>query len=96
MNTEVLKSIYKSIRGNIGLLTENNEIIKNILGTDLTIVEEKGKQFLLVPLNSKHKFNYYEDGLDVDGQFVKSTMYWQEDGCQYIEIQDKDTLSLFV
>ena len=75
MNTEVLKSIYKSIRDNIGLLTENDEIIKNILGTDLTIVEEKGKQFLLVPLNSKHKFNYYEDGLDVDGQFVKSTMY---------------------
>ena len=68
MNTEVLKSIYKSIRGNIGLLTENDEIIKNILGTDLTIVEVKGKQFLLVPLNSKHKFNYYEDGLDVDGQ----------------------------
>lgn len=96
MNTEVLKSIYKSIRGNIGLLTENDEIIKNILGTDLTIVEEKGKQFLLVPLNIKHKFNYYEDGLDVDGQFVKSTMYWREDGCQYIEIQDKDTLSLFV
>ena len=45
MNTEVLKSIYKSIRDNIGLLTENDEIIKNILGTDLTIVEEKGSSF---------------------------------------------------
>lgn len=96
MNTEVLKSIYKSIRGNIGLLTDNNEIVKHILGTDLTIFERDKKKFLLVPLNSKHQFKYHENGIDVDGQFVKSTMYWQEDGCQYIEIQGEDTLSLFV
>lgn len=89
MNNNLLNALYLEHDAKFGVLSNSNEEkVKHIIGTDLTLVERKemGKSFLLVPLTANHKFEIHENWLKVDGERINSDNFWRQDGCQWIEI----------
>lgn len=100
MDKKLLDVLYIKHDAKYGILSENkNEVVKHILGTDLTLVERKqdGKVFFLVPLTKAHKIESHvsfdgSDSIFVDGKVIKSGNFFRKDACQWIEI-DNETLS---
>lgn len=100
MDKKLLDVLYIKHDVKYGILSENkNEVVKHILGTDLTLVERKqdGNVFLLVPLTKVHKIECHvttsgSDSISVDGKVIKSGNFFRKDACQWIEI-DNETLS---
>lgn len=89
MNNDLLNALYLEYDVKFGVLSDSvNEKVKRIIGTDLTLVEHKqtNKNYLLVPLTTNHSFEYYPNSIIIDGGCIKSDMYWQQDGCQWVEL----------
>ena len=70
------------------------EVFSTIDKARKALVERKreGKTYLLVPLTKNHAFVCKGDSIDVDGEHIKSEIFFRKDGAQWIEI-DKETLS---
>lgn len=100
MDKKLLDVLYIKHDAKYGILSENeSEVVKHIIGTDLTLVERKqeGKTYILVPLTKAHKIESHvttsgSDSISVDGKVIQSDNFFQKDACQWIEI-DKETLS---
>lgn len=95
MDENFLNVLYIEHTDKIGVLKDDKEeMVSIILGTDKTLVERKkeGKTYLLVPLTKNHTFVCKDDSIDVDGEYIKSEIFFRKDACQWIEI-DKETLS---
>lgn len=98
MDENLLNVLYIEHTDKIGVLKDDkDERISIILGTDKTLVERKreGKTYLLVPLTKNHAFVCKGDSIDVDGEHIKSEIFFRKYGAQWIEI-DKETLSKVV
>ena len=96
MDENFLNVLYIEHTDKIGVLKDDsNERVSVIRGTDKTLVERKieGKTYLLVPLTKNHTFVCKGNSIDVDGERIKSGIFFRKDGAQWIEI-DKDTLSM--
>lgn len=88
--------LYKSYNDKFGVLSDNKrETISHVLGTDLTLVLNKGNMevYLLVPLTRNHKFECKGSHIIVDGKRFDSDIFFRKNGCQWIQI-DKETLSM--
>ena len=95
MDENFLNVLYIEHTHKIGVLKDDkDERVSIIIGTDKTLVERKieGKTYLLVPLTKNHAFVCKGDSIDVDGEHIKSEIFFRKDGVQRIEI-DKETLS---
>ena len=95
MDENFLNVLYIAHTDKIGVLKDDsNERVSVIRGTDKTLVERKieGKMYLLVPLTKNHTFVCKDNSIDVDGERIKSEIFFRKDGAQWIEI-DKETLS---
>ena len=95
MNKDLMNALYVEHDGKIGVLSsDEHKVVSQVIGTDLTLVERKreGKTYLLVPLTKNHTFVCKDDSIDVDGEYIKSEIFFRKDACQWIEI-DKETLS---
>lgn len=90
-----MKALFVKHDGKIGVLSANDkEVVSQVIGTDLTLVYDKkeGKMYLLVPLTKNHTFICKGNSIDVDGERIKSDIFFRKDACQWIQI-DKETLS---
>lgn len=78
------------------LRQSKDAILYWIKGSDLSILDNKRnrKVFILVPLTSKHHFEFHADWLLVDGERYETDMYWRECGNQVIECQGRVPYSL--
>lgn len=95
MDENFLNVLYIEHTDKIGVLKDDkDERVSTIIGTDKTLVERKreGKTYLLVPLTKNHTFVCKGNSIDVDGEHIKSEIFFRKDACQWIEI-DKETLS---
>ena len=89
--------LYKSYNDKFGVLSDNErETISHVLGTDLSLVLNKENMvvYLLVPLTRNHKFECKGDYIIVDGKRFDSDIFFRKDGCQWIEMQSKEMLSM--
>lgn len=93
--SDLMKALFVKHDGKIGVLSANDkEVVSQVIGTDLTLVYDKkeGKMYLLVPLTKNHTFICKGNSIDVDGERIKSDIFFRKDACQWIQI-DKETLS---
>ena len=97
MDENFLNVLYIEHTDKIGVLKDDkDERVSIILGTDKTLVERKreGKTYLLVPLTKNHTFVCKGNSIDVDGEHIKSEIFFRKDACQWIQMQSKEMLSL--
>lgn len=97
MDKNLMDALYVSYNEKIGVLCDDeNNIILHVLGTDLTLVLDKKDMavYLLVPLTRNHKYEYKGNYIIVDGKRFDSDIYFRKDGCQWIEMQSKEMLSM--
>ena len=97
MDKNLMDALYVSYNEKIGVLCDDEDnIILHVLGTDLTQVLDKKDMavYLLVPLTRNHKFECKGDYIIVDGKRFDSDIYFRKDGCQWIEMQSKEMLSM--
>ena len=97
MDKNLMKALYMSYNEKIGVLCDNEDnTISRVIGTDLTLVLDKKDMavYLLVPLTRNHKFECKGDYIIVDGKRFDSDIYFRKDGCQWIEMQSKEMLSM--
>lgn len=99
MDKNFLNVLYIEHTDKIGVLKDDkDERVSIILGTDKTLVERKreGKTYLLVPLTKNHTFVSKGDSIDVDGEKFDSDIFFRKDGCQWIQMQSKNMLSMVI
>ena len=97
MDKNLMDVLYVSYNEKIGVLSDNErETISHVLGTDLTLVLDKKDMavYLLVPLTRNHKFEYKGNYIIVDGKRFDSDIYFRKYGCQWIQMQSKEMLSM--
>ena len=97
MDKNLMDVLYVSYNEKIGVLSDNErETISHVLGTDLTLVLDKKDMavYLLVPLTRNHKFEYKGNYIIVDGKRFDSDIYFRKYGCQWIQMQSKELLSM--
>ena len=97
MNKDLMNALYVSYNEKIGVLCDDKDnIILHVLGTDLTLVLDKKDMavYLLVPLTRNHKFEYKGDYIIVDGKRFDSDIYFRKYGCQWIQMQSEEMLSM--
>ena len=97
MDKDLMDAIYVSYNDKFGVLSDNErETISHVLGTDLTLVLDKKDMsvYLLVPLTRNHKYEYKGNYIIVDGKRFDSDIYFRKDGCQWIQMQSKEMLSM--
>lgn len=97
MNKDLMDALYVSYNDKFGVLSDNErETISHVLGTDLTLVLDKKDMavYLLVPLTRNHKYEYKGNYIIVDGKRFDSDIYFRKYGCQWIEMQSKEMLSM--
>ena len=85
MDENFLNVLYIEHTDKIGVLKDDkDERVSIILGTDKTLVERKreGKTYLLVPLTKNHTFVCKGNSIDVDGEHIKSEIFFRKDGAQ--------------
>lgn len=81
MDENFLNVLYIEHTDKIGILKDDkDERVSVILGTDKTLVERKreGKTYLLVPLTKNHTFVCKDDSIDVDGEYIKSEIFFRK------------------
>ena len=97
MDKNLMSALYVSYNEKFGVLSDNErETISHVLGTDLTLVLDKKDMavYLLVPLTRNHKFEYKGNYIIVDGKRFDSDIYFRKYGCQWIQMQSKEMLSM--
>lgn len=97
MNKDLMNALYVSYNEKIGVLCDDEDnIILHVLGTDLTLVLDKKDMavYLLFPLTRNHKFECKGDYIIVDGKRFDSDIYFRKYGCQWIQMQSEEMLSM--
>ena len=97
MDKNLMSALYVSYNEKFGVLSDNErETISHVLGTDLTLVLDKKDMavYLLVPLTRNHKFECKGSYIIVDGKRFDSDIFFRKDGCQWIQMQSKELLSM--
>lgn len=97
MDKNLMDALYVSYNEKIGVLCDDEDnIILHVLGTDLTLVLDKKDMavYLLVPLTRNHKFECKGDYIIVDGKRFDSDIYFRKYGCQWIQMQSEEMLSM--
>lgn len=97
MDKNLMNALYVSYNDKFGVLSDNKrETISHVLGTDLTLFlnKENMEVYLLVPLTRNHKFECKGNYIIVDGKRFDSDIYFRKYGCQWIQMQSKEMLSM--
>lgn len=97
MNKDLMSALYVSYNEKVGVLCDNEDnTISHVLGTDLTLVLDKKDMavYLLVPLTQAHKFDCKGSHIIVDGKRFDSDIFFRKNGCQWIQMQSKEMLSM--
>lgn len=97
MDKNLMSALYVSYNEKLGVLSDNErETISQVLGTDLTLVLNKENMvvYLLVPLTRNHKFECKGNYIIVDGKRFDSDIFFRKYGCQWIQMQSKEMLSM--
>ena len=97
MNKDLMDALYVRYNDKFGVLSDDEDnTISHVLGTDLTLVLDKKDMavYLLVPLTRNHKYEYKGNYIIVDGKRFDSDIYFRKDGCQWIQMQSKEMLSM--
>lgn len=97
MDKNLMDNLYVRYDDKFGVLSDDKDnTISHILGTDLTLVlnKENMEVYLLVPLTRNHKFECKGDYIIVDGKRFDSDIYFRKYGCQWIQMQSKEMLSM--
>ncbi len=97
MDKNLMDNLYVRYDDKFGVLSDDKDnTISHILGTDLTLVLDKKDMavYLLVPLTQNHKFECKGSYIIVDGKRFDSDIYFRKDGCQWIQMQSKEMLSM--
>lgn len=97
MNKNLMDALFVSYNEKIGVLCDDEDnTISIVLGTDLTLVLDKKDMAvnLLVPLTRNHKFEYKGNYIIVDGKQLDSDIFFRKYGCQWIQMQSKEMLSM--
>ena len=97
MDKNLMDALYVEHDGKIGVLSSDEyKVVSQVIGTDLTLVYDKkeGNTYLLIPLTRKHKFECNCSHIIVDGKRFDSDIYFRKDGCQWIQMQSKEMLSM--
>lgn len=97
MDKNLKDALYVSYDDKFGVLSDDKDnTISHILGTDLTLVLDKKDMavYLLVPLNRNHKFECNGSHIILDGKRFDSDIFFRKNGCQWIQMQSKEMLSM--
>lgn len=99
MDKDLMDALYVSYNDKFGVLSDNErETISHVLGTDLTLVlnKENMEVYLLVPLTRNHNFECKGNYIIVDGKRFDSDIFFRKDGCQWIQMQSEEMLSMVI
>ncbi|MFQ9809534.1 MAG: hypothetical protein ACLRYB_08025 [Segatella copri] len=99
MDKNLMDVLYVSYNEKFGVLSDDEDnTISHVLGTDLTLVLDKKDMavYLLVPLTRNHKFECKGNYIIVDGKRFDSDIFFRKYGCQWIQMQSKEMLSMVV
>lgn len=99
MDKNLMDVLYVSYNEKFGVLSDDKDnTISHVLGTDLTLVLNKENMvvYLLVPLTRNHKFDCKGSHIIVDGKRFDSDIYFRKYGCQWIQMQSKEMLSMVI
>ena len=97
MNKNLMDALYVKHDGKIGVLSsDERKVVSQVIGTDLTIVYDKNEcnTYLLIPLTRNHKFECKSSHIIVDGKRFDSDIFFRKNGCQWIQMQSKEMLSM--
>lgn len=97
MNKNLMDALYVEHDGKIGVLSsDERKVVSQVIGTDLTIVYDKNEcnTYLLIPLTRNHKFECKSSHIIVDGKRFDSDIFFRKNGCQWIQMQSKEMLSM--
>lgn len=97
MDKDLMDALYVEHDGKIGVLSsDERKAVSQVIGTDLTLVYDKkeGNTYLLIPLTRNHKFECKGNYIIVDGKRFDSDIFFRKDGCQWIQMQSKEMLSM--
>ena len=97
MDKNLMDALYVSYDEKIGVLSsDEHKVVSQVIGTDLTLVYDKkeGDTYLLIPLTKNHKFECKGDYIIVDGKRFDSDIYFRKYGCQWIQMQSEEMLSM--
>lgn len=97
MDKNLMDALYVEHDGKIGVLSsDEHKVVSQVIGTDLTLVYDKkeGNTYLLIPLNRNHKFECKGNHIFVDGKRFDSDIFFRKNGCQWIQMQSKEMLSM--
>lgn len=97
MDENFLNVLYIEHTDKIGVLSsDERKVVSQVIGTDLTLVYDKkeGNTYLLIPLNRNHKFECKGRHIIVDDKRFDSDIFFRKDGCQWIQMQSKEMLSM--
>lgn len=97
MDKNLMDALYVEHDGKIGVLSsDGRKVVSQIIGTDLTLVYDKkeGDTYLLIPLTKNHKFECKGSHIIVDCKRFDSDIFFRKNGCQWIQMQSKEMLSM--
>ena len=97
MNKDLMDALYVEHDGKIGVLSsDERKVVSQVIGTDLTIVYDKNEcnTYLLIPLTRNHKFECKSSHIIVDGKRFDSDIFFRKYGCQWIQMQSEEMLSM--
>jgi hypothetical protein len=97
MDKNLKDALYVEHDGKIGVLSsDEHKVVSQIIGTDLTLVYDKKESntYLLIPLTQAHKFECKGSHIIVDGKRFDSDIFFRKNGCQWIQMQSKEMLSM--
>lgn len=84
------EQLFERYNEDYNVLSENEKrTIVTFDGSDICVLVDKDekKLYFLVPFNRNHTFEYYPDHIKVDGQVIRSDMFWVDYCNQVIEYQ---------
>ena len=97
MDKNLKDALYVRYNDKFGVLCDDKDnTISHVLGTDLTLVLDKKDMavYLLVPLTRNHKFECKGSHIIVNGKRFDSVIFFRKYGCQWIQMQSKEMLSM--
>lgn len=97
MDKNLMNALYVEHDGKICVLSsDERKVVSQVIGTDLTLVYDKkeGNTYLLIPLTRNHKFECKSSHIIVDGKRFDSDIFFRKYGCQWIQMQSKEMLSM--
>ena len=97
MDKNLMDALYVEHNGRIGVLSsDEHKVVSQVIGTDLTLVYDKkeGDAYLLIPLTRNHKFECKGSHIIVDGKRFDSDIFFRKNGCQWIQMQSEEMLSM--